>query len=183
MRSIVGLLRNRQEAEHTIHELLDKGFTRDQIHVAVHDSLTEADLATETGISPEQGTPIGGFTGGFTGALIGLFVGMLGAWVYGTLVLQGIAPAIIIDNMQDGVIAGAIFGVAIGIFIGTLNGMLGGSMEKTLENMDFSENEATAYEQQLRQGKILLIISEADESKAEEIRKIMNSHGAQQTAA
>lgn len=173
MQHIAGLVQNRLEAQKIIENLLSNGFSRAQVHTVVRDNVTELDLAGETGIPAEESVPAGIIAGGFVGVATGLGVGLLSAWIYGQLVFNGVAPAIVIHDLNQGLLAGGLVGSLIGLYIGSLNGMFGGHLGPTLERFGMAEQEVKDYLRELRKGRILLIIEADDETRAKLVRKLL----------
>ena len=72
-RTVVGLLRDRRDAEQAISDLKDAGFTREQIGIAINDRGEQRDLAESTETSPAgKGAVAGAVSGGLVGGIIGL---------------------------------------------------------------------------------------------------------------
>jgi hypothetical protein len=173
MQHIAGLVKNRFEAQRIIENLLGNGFSRAQVHTVVRDNVTELDLAGETGIPSEESVPAGIFAGGFVGVATGLVIGLVSAWIYGQLVFSGMVPAIVIHDMNQGLLAGGLAGSLIGLYIGSLNGMFGGHLGRTLERFGMAEQEIKEYLLELRKGRILLIIEADDEARAKLVRTLL----------
>jgi len=157
-RTVVGVFASQRTAEETVSDLRRAGFDR------------EISILAKEGQRGEGGNDIGGATmraggdmgnvsngvttGGVIGGLAGLAVGA------GALVIPGLGPLV-----AAGPIAGLLSGAATG-------GIAGG-----LVDWGIPEAEGRKYEEDVKQGRILVSVRAA-EQKADEAAKIMRNHGA-----
>jgi hypothetical protein len=113
-RTVVGLFRDRGDAERAIGDLRDAGFTREQIGIAINDRGGQRDLAERTDAAQSgRGAAAGAVSGGLLGGIIGLL---------GSLLLPGLGP-IIVGGVLESVLVGAGVGAAAGGLIGALVGL------------------------------------------------------------
>ena len=90
-RTVVGLFRDRRDAEQAIGDLRDAGFTRDQIGIAINDKSAQREIEDQTGASAAgKGAAAGAVSGGLVGGIIGLL---------GSLLVPGLGP--IVDKRSD----------------------------------------------------------------------------------
>lgn len=112
-RTVVGLFRNRADAEQAITDLKDAGFTREQIGIAIKDRGEQRELADASDTTPAKGAAAGAVTGGLVGGIIGLL---------GSLLVPGLGP-IVVGGVLESVLVGAGAGAATGGIIGALVGL------------------------------------------------------------
>jgi hypothetical protein len=174
-RTVVGLFRNRSEAEDTIRELKAAGFTNDQIGVAIQDktgsgestrepaaegSRTDVDeeevgkIVEETATGMAEGASVGAITGGVIGGLVGLI---------SSLLIPGLGPVVV-----GGVLASTLMGAGLGAATGGLIGALVG--------MGVPEEDAKYFDAGFRKGGTLLTV-DAGESTPEALA-ILQRRGA-----
>jgi hypothetical protein len=135
-RTVVGLFRNRGDAEQAISDLKDAGFTRDQVGIAIKDRGEQRELADTTDTSPAAGAAAGAVTGGLVGGIIGLL---------GSLLLPGLGP-IVVGGVLESVLVGAGAGAATGGIIGALVGL------------GVSEQDARHFDTGFREGGTLVTV-------------------------
>jgi hypothetical protein len=159
--TVVGVFVRHGDASQAIDALRQAGLPKSEIgYVARRDALAEGthagsgpamDLGAETG---EQAAHE--FTGALKGTAIG---GLLGA---GAALIPGIGP----------VLAGEILGSAL---VGAGAGAATGGLIGAFRHLGVSENEARAYERELRDGRILVTVQQV--SQHAEVREILRRHG------
>lgn len=163
-KTIVGVFSSRSRAEQAAHSLRQSGFDKD---ISI--------LAKDTGQHKEGQPAAGDFqttmeanndnladgvsTGGLVGGIAGLAVGA------GALAIPGIGPLI-----AAGPIAAMLTGAATG-------GIAGG-----LVDWGIPEAEGRQYEEDVRQGRILISVR-TSESKADEATRILQKFGADRVKA
>ncbi|HET8624067.1 MAG TPA: general stress protein [Gemmatimonadales bacterium] len=147
-RTVVGLFRNRADAEQAISDLKDAGFTRQQIGIAIKDRGEQREVADTTDTSPAKGAAAGAVTGGLVGGIIGLL---------GSLLVPGLGP-IVVGGVLESVLVGAGAGAATGGIIGALVGL------------GVSEEDARHFDAGFREGGTLVTVDAgARVSEAERI--------------
>lgn len=167
-RTVVGLFRNRSEAEDTIRDLKQAGFTSEQIGVATRDGQEKnagrsapaereeelGKIGEDTAEGMAEGATVGALTGGVVGGLVGLL---------GSLLVPGLGPVIV-----GGVLASTLMGLGIGAATGGLIGALVG--------MGVPEAEAKYFDARFREGGTLVTVN-AGEGTPQALA-ILERHGA-----
>lgn len=163
MATVVGVFSDRQNAEKAVKALRDQGFER-EISIAAKDDQQQGDQGqgrsdmeagddTGMGMGMENvgdGTAWGGALGGVTGLLAGV----------GALAIPGIGPI-----------------VAAGPLAAALTGAVAGGVAGGLFDMGIPEEEGKAYEEDVKQGRVLAIV-EADGSRADTAEDVLRDQGA-----
>ena len=136
-RTVVGLFRDRRDAERAINDLRDAGFTREQIGIAINDKTEQRELEQSTDTAPAgKGAAAGAVSGGLVGGIIGLL---------GSLLVPGLWP-IIVGGVLESVLVGAGVGAATGGLIGALVGL------------GVSEEDARHFDTGFREGGTLVTV-------------------------
>lgn len=154
-KTIVGLFDDRSEAHRVVRELLDDGFSREDISILAKDMKGHyADEASSarTG-EATKGAGRGAAIGGLAGVLIGL----------GTVAVPGIGTAIAAGPLAKA-LAGAGVGAAAGGVIGALT------------NVGLPQEQAGNYAEGVRRGGTLVLV-DAPQDKADRAASIMDRHG------
>jgi uncharacterized membrane protein len=151
---VVGMFRNRADAEAAIRDLRNAGFAEEQIGVAMQDQPQQEELAESTGSQVAQGVATGAVSGGILGGLIGLI---------GSLLIPGLGPVVV-----GGLLAATLTGVGLGAAAGGLLGALVG--------MGVPETDVRHFEAELRTGRVLLAISAP--SRMTEVLDVFARYGA-----
>ncbi|NHM31563.1 general stress protein [Bacillus sp. C11] len=138
---IVGVYNNGHEAVEAIEDLKRQGYDRDDISVVAKDHSDVEMINDETGTKTEEGMATGAATGGVLGGLAGFLAGV------GALAIPGVGPI-----LAAGPIAATLTGAAVGAGAGGLAGALIG--------MGIPEDEANRYENDVKSGKILVMVDE-----------------------
>ena len=154
-KKIVGVFKTEHEASQAIQELKQHGFQADDISVIARNKQDLNAIHDETGTKAPEGMASGATTGGLLGGLTGLLAGI------GALAIPGIGPII-----AAGPIAAALAGAAVGAGAG---GLVGG-----LIGLGIPEEDAASYDQHVGEGRILVMV-DADTSKADEINSVFSS--------
>jgi hypothetical protein len=150
---IIGLFNDRESAERAYQELINNGYTQDEITVVMTDEtrklyfpLVESEIEDKTLEGLGAGAVIGGGVGAVAGALAGL-----GA----IMVVPGLGLVI------AGPLAAGLTGAGTGGVAGGLIGALVGS--------GIREEKAKFYAEEIGQGKILLSVAPHSEAEANRI--------------
>lgn len=170
-KTVVGLYDNLTQAQRVVQDLVDQGFSRDNISLVANASASDYqryfdddgqyvtdDHREETrddmtsGEGAAAGAGIGATIGGIGGLLMGL----------GLLAIPGVGPA-----LAAGPIASALVGAGIGAAAGGLAG--------ALVNSGVPEEEAHNYAEGVRRGGSLVMIR-TDDTRATEAANIMNRY-------
>ncbi|KKM12313.1 membrane protein [Clostridiales bacterium PH28_bin88] len=158
-RTVIGVFASERVAEEAVNDLRRAGFDKD-ISILAKDAGRDGERRNDIGGATMAAEGAGNLstgvaTGGTLGGLAGLAVGA------GALVIPGLGPLV-----AAGPIAGLLSGAATG-------GVAGG-----LVDWGIPEAEGRRYEEDVKQGKILVSVR-ADEKKADEAEKILRNHGAE----
>ncbi|MBB3112623.1 putative membrane protein [Paenibacillus phyllosphaerae] len=138
-RKIVGVFDNYQGAIDAIEDLKRKGYTTEEISVVAKDRDDVKEVTDDTGTKAPEGLATGAATGGVLGGVTGLLAGL------GALAIPGIGPI-----LAAGPIAATLTGLAVGAGAG---GLVGG-----LIGLGIPEDEAKRYEDDIRDGRILVLV-------------------------
>jgi uncharacterized protein (TIGR02271 family) len=152
-RTVVGLFRDRSNAESAIRELKDAGFTEKQIGVAMRNAEEQRELMEDTGSTAAEGAAVGAVSGGVVGGLIGLL---------GSLLIPGVGP-IVVGGVLASTLAGAGIGAAAGGIIGALMGL------------GVPEADARHFDEGIRTGGVLVTV-DADDRIAHAIAILQHNH-------
>lgn len=147
---VVGVFRDRSQAEAALETLKGQGFDRDISLIARDEQQRGGDRGGMGGQDLSEGT----FTGGALGGLAGLLAGV------GALLIPGVGPII-----------------AAGPLAATLTGVVTGGIAGGLIDYGLPEERGEYYEEQVRQGGILVSMKASDE-KVEEAASILRQYGA-----
>lgn len=144
---VLGVFQDRDQAEDALSDLKEQGFDRDV-------SLIARDAERDQGGMEGQDLTEGTFTGGALGGITGLLAGV------GALLIPGIGPII-----------------AAGPIAATLTGVVAGGIAGGLVDYGIPEERGEYYEEQVRQGAILISMKSSDE-KVDAAAAILRDHGA-----
>jgi hypothetical protein len=160
---MTALFKNREDAESAYQELVNRGYTQDDVSVLMSEDSrntyygSDADNTTELGNKAAEGTGVGAAIGGTLGAVIAAIAAI------GTAVaLPGLGLVI------AGPIAAAFAGAGAGGLTGGLVGALVGS--------GIPEERAVAYEAGLREGGIVLGFRPRTDEEADEVEAVWKNH-------
>lgn len=147
-RSVVGVFYDKDGAESALRELKEKGFEKEISLVAKDEEKDQMSMEN-------QDLTEGAFTGGAIGGVAGLLAGT------GALLIPGIGPI-----------------VAAGPIAATLTGVVTGGLAGSLVDYGIPEERREHYEEQVKQGGILITLKSAEE-KVDEAAEILRNHGAE----
>jgi hypothetical protein len=133
---------NESDAEDVVRELLDGGFTADEISIIARDEETAETVAGASGEDVAAGTGIGAVTGGVLGGIAGLLVGAA------ALAIPGIGV----------VVAGPLAATLGGAGLGAITGGIAGA----LASIGVSEEEASHFNERYESGDILVVVAAGD---------------------
>jgi uncharacterized protein (TIGR02271 family) len=161
-RTINGLFDNRIQARDAVQDLLEAGFTRDDISVMSKNlegqPEAKVDYIEEDGHEQVEDMAKGAGTGAAIGGAAGLLLGIT------AIAIPGIGPII-----AAGPLAALIAGTGVGATIG---GFISG-----LTRLGVDEGEANTYAEGVRRGGTLISVNSPDE-RADSVVAIMRQHGA-----
>jgi hypothetical protein len=146
MKTVVGTYDNIQTAYNVANDLVDAGFSRNDISVVASDTKNEYaayvdDRYVDAGDDVAKGAGIGAAIGGLGGLLVGL----------GALAIPGVGPIIA---------AGPLLAALTGAGVGAVTGGIVGA----LVDLGVPDEEAQIYSEGLRRGHVLVIAQVADAS-------------------
>lgn len=147
-KAVIAVFHDRDRAESALEDLKERGFERD-ISLIARDS--EGD---QEGMGDQDLTE-GAFTGGALGGIAGLLAGT------GALLIPGIGPII-----------------AAGPIAATLTGVVAGGIAGSLVDYGIPEERGEYFEEQVRQGSILVALK-ADDERVDDAASVLRSHGAE----
>lgn len=166
LKKVFGVYQTEQEAHEAITNLLNMGYTREDISILSknHDTNTIDDLATDRTATVGNGdaTSDGLAGGAAAGATLGGVAGLLAS--LGALAIPGIGPI-----LAAGPIAATLSGALAGGTIGGTLGLLGGA----LVDAGVPEEDARYIDERFNQGDIVVFV-DADETKYEEASRYLN---------
>ncbi|WJH32414.1 general stress protein [Paenibacillus sp. CC-CFT747] len=148
-RTTAGVYLEEEAAVNAIEELKKAGYGEESITVVTKDKRALEELEETTGAQTPDGLSGGSVTGGVIGGAAGLFVSL------SSLAVPGVGPLLV---------AGALAATAAGAAIGASAGGYTG----TLTELGLNEDEAKRYDDDLRDGKVLVLVhaEEGEESEA-----------------
>jgi uncharacterized membrane protein len=152
--TIVGVFDGPNHAEQALSGLKAAGFTPEQVSVVAKEKADVQQMAEHTDMAGE-GAATGAVTGGVLGGLAGFLVGI------SAMVIPGIGP-IVGTGILVSTFAGAGIGAATGGLIGALTGQ------------GVSEDDARGYEENVRQGSILLTVTANSDEQERQAREVFD---------
>jgi uncharacterized protein (TIGR02271 family) len=153
--TVVGVFRERPDAERAIEELQRMGFRDDQIGFVMHGAEgVQGTTATEVDSHAGEGALSGALAGAGLGGLIAAAAALL---------IPGFGPVI-----AGGILATVVGGAAVGAVAGGIVGALVG--------LGVPKEEAEYYEGEFKEGRILVTVK-AD-GRYQEVRNLLRRHGA-----
>jgi hypothetical protein len=158
-RTVTGLFRDRESADRAYQAAIDRGYTRDDLNVAMSKETRETYGDLEPGNKAMEGAGTGGAIGSVAGGLIGA-VAAIGT----TLVLPGLGLWI------AGPLAAGLAGAGAGGLTGGLIGALVG--------WGIPEEDAKEYERGIREGGTVIGVSPRGDEDATALETAWRGHGA-----
>jgi hypothetical protein len=161
--AVVGVFRNRLEADQAIDDLHLAGFREDQIGFAWRkgDAPEGTTVSGDDTRKPGEGLAAGAVVGGLIGAAAALLIPGVGPVVSGGILATTFGAG---ATAAGAAAAGAAVGATAGGLIGALTGM------------GVPDDEASYYDREFQQGRILVTVK-AD-GRYDEARSILLRHGA-----
>ena len=169
-KTVVGLFDDFAEAQSVVQDLVNAGFSRNDISIAANqtasgytgDGATVGTAGTGEGHAVGKDAGIGAGIGGVVGLLVGL----------GALTIPGIGPV-----LAAGPLAAAL-GVTVGSTVtGAVVGGVVGGLVGALTHIGVPKEHAEYYAEGVRRGGTLVTVNAPDD-QAEEAVDILNGHGA-----
>jgi membrane-associated protease RseP (regulator of RpoE activity) len=151
--AVVGVFRDRADAERAVEELHRAGYDESQIGFAAPDDQDNPPGTTDHGVDSKTGEKAGaGVVGG------GVLGGILGAAATG--LIPGIGPVI-----------------AVGALTGILGGAAAGGIAGALAGMGVADEDAEIYQEEFKAGRTIVTVQPDGEARPDE-REILERHGA-----
>ncbi|MEA5498446.1 signal transduction histidine kinase (STHK), LytS [Limnoraphis robusta Tam1] len=149
-RRAVGVFKDRHDIERAIRKFKDANYDMNRVSLIARniENVEGADEIRDHGEGNEasEGAGIGAVTGTVLGGITGLLIGL------GSLAIPGVGPALVAGELS------ALGTTAAGAGIGALTGGLVGS----LTGMGIPEDNAKVYENRVKAGDYLLMVSGTD---------------------
>jgi hypothetical protein len=168
METAVGIFQSHTSADTAIRELKNIGVSEEQITLlrpGITDEQVESTIPTSDTESPGMGEALGGTVGGAIGAASGATLGLAVA----SLLLPGVGPIII-----AGALGAALLGAG-----GAMAGIQAGDALETALTNGLPHDELFVYEDALRQGRSVVLVSVEDDETAERVRTVLAQAGAE----
>ena len=160
---ITATFKTRTAAEASLRELEKINISDEQISVVITDETRGKSFSIEEGSKLGEGAASGATVGGIIGGIIGVL---------------STATAMAIPGLNI-VVAGAFVSTLAGIGAGaTAGGLVGG-----LVGLGVPEHEAKIYEDEIKDGKILLAVQAENDDQKDQIENIFNAQDAYNIAA
>jgi hypothetical protein len=157
--SVIGLVKNRVDAESLVAALQASGFLNSDLSVLFPDKQGTKDFAHDNSTKSPEGAATGATTGGIIGGALGLLAGI------GALAIPGVGPFI-----AAGPIMATLSGVGVGAALGGVTGALIG--------MGIPEYEAKMFEGKLMEGNVLIAAHSEVNDDLKRAEEIFKTHGA-----
>lgn len=171
MNTVIGIFEDRINATAAIEELEDLGFNPKDVSIVVKEAVSGAGISGVKGGSAAEGAVSGAATGGVLGGLTGLLVGI------GALAIPGVGAFLVGGPIA---IALGLTGAAATTISGAATGALAGGVVGGLIGLGVPEETAREYEQQIREGAVLLAVPARTGTNEERIRQIFDEYKAEQ---
>ena len=170
-KTVVGLFDDFAEAQTVVQELVDAGFSRNDISIAANQTASgySGDGTTGAVTGAGEGHAVGKDAG--IGAGIGGAVGLLAG--LGLLAIPGVGPILAAGPLA------AVFGVGVvgSTLSGAVVGGVVGGLVGALTHIGVPKEHAEYYTEGVRRGGTLVTVN-APDGQAEEAVNILNGHGA-----
>jgi hypothetical protein len=167
MSTVAGIFNSRADAERAAEQLRTNGLTDKEISLLAP-GTSERDINTTVPTTeteqPGMGSALGGVVGGAMGAAGGATMGAAVA----SLLIPGVGPVI-----AAGLVGAALLGAG-GAAVGAT---AGDALEDTVEGLP--HDELYVYEDALRKGRTVVIVSTSEETQSEAVRSVMEQAGAE----
>jgi hypothetical protein len=163
-RAVFGIYNATAQAEIAVNELLQAGFSSEDVSVLMPDQQSTRSFAHQKDTKAPEGTTAGVTTGGLIGGALGVLVGL------GSLAIPGLGPLIAAGPIVAG-LAGLGAGGAVGGLIGALVGM------------GIPEYEAKRYAGRVRDGGVLLSVHCETAGELLRAKEVLSGTGAADIAS
>lgn len=152
-RTVVGVFDQKEQAEQAVRQLKDQGYSEQEISIVAKGDHEQQQGGRQTGgMEMSEGLTWGGTLGGIAGLMAGV----------GALAIPGLGPL-----------------VAAGPLAATLSGAATGGLAGGLLDMGIPEDRGNAYENEVRQGRILCAV-DVEDGQEEQVEDILRDQGARE---
>ncbi|MFZ0417334.1 MAG: hypothetical protein WAM04_04470 [Candidatus Sulfotelmatobacter sp.] len=172
MKTVTGVFRSAADAQRALGQMRAAGLSEGRVTLLTPESLTSGSGATELQSAPTESTEQPGM-GKAIGALLGGAAGLSAGPLVVAALIPGVGPITAI-----GLLAGAFAGAA-GAGIGAA---AGGKAENAMTD-GLPEDEMFVYEDALRKGRSVLIVTAEDGAEAARFRELLKAEGAEEVDA
>jgi hypothetical protein len=155
--TIVAVYDHFESANKAVHDLVNDGFSRDDIGLAVNNSWRkgeysnlEANVDKYEDVTGPEGTVFGGIVGGLAGAAVALTA----------IVIPGIGPIIAAGPLV------ALLGGATGAAVGGTAGAISGGVAASFIHLGIADDEADYYAEAIRRGNAVVTVTAKDDNQA-----------------
>jgi hypothetical protein len=155
---VTGLFKTRSAAERAVENLVDDGYSREDISILMSDATRGREFALQMATKAPEGAAAGATIGGALGAIAASLVAL------GIIVVPGLAL------VAAGPVVATLAGLGAGAAAGGLTGALIG--------VGIPEHEAKFYNEAIEQGGILLGVY-AHDDRAAHARRLLEASGAE----
>ncbi|GHG02183.1 hypothetical protein GCM10017783_13060 [Deinococcus piscis] len=177
MESVVALFQTPQQAARALQVLESRGFDRDRLAFACTNVISQSEVASVTGISPEEGAPAGA-GGVIKGAIMGALGGL--ALTVPVWILLALIPAtrVYVDGGMYGALFGVLGGLTLGGLFGAISGSDHGDYVRLLQGFGMPTAHAERVYDRMKDGDVLVIARDADLSRTAEASNVLRQLGA-----
>lgn len=177
MESVVALFQTPQQAARALQVLESRGFDRDRLGFACTNAVTQSEVASATGISPEEGAPAGA-GGVIKGAIMGALAGL--ALTVPVWILLALIPAtrVYVDGGMYGALFGLLGGMTLGGLFGAISGSDHGDYVRLLRGFGMPTPHAERVYDRMKDGEVLVIARDTDLSRTAEASGVLRQLGA-----
>jgi len=165
MKTVAGIFDNKIVADTAVAQLLDVGFTKDDISLIMSEETKKTFFSStdDEANRTAKGAAAGATLGGALGALIA------GLTVAGSIVTSGGAL----------LLSGPIVAVLAGAGVGGVAGGLAGALVRA----GFAADEANRYEEEIKRGKAVVVVHAENDGKESLAKMALRNSGAMLKAA
>jgi hypothetical protein len=173
MKTVVGLFDQYEDADRAVSTLVNAGFNRDHLSIAVRENtmldVDDEHLYDDT-MDEASGAAVGAGTGAVGGAVLGGLTGLLIG--VGALAIPGIGPVVAAGSLAN-TLGSTALGAGIGAGVGAVTGGLVGG----LVDLGVPEEEAHFYAEGVKRGGIL-VVAQTEDTRAPIAASIMRQANA-----
>ena len=177
MESVVALFPTPQQAAQALQVLESRGFDRDRLGFACTDVIMQSEVASNTGISPEEGAPAG--SGGvIKGAIMGALAGL--ALTVPVWILLALIPdtKVYVDGGMYGALFGLLGGLTLGGLFGAISGSDHGDYVRLLRGFGMPAGDAEKVYNRMKGGEVLVIARDSDQALTDQASAMLRRLGA-----